>query len=85
MTTPRREPPPTRAEVIAVLAALGDRAAEDVTERIGSLELAWLVSQVEERYDTTLELTDESVRQMATVTGAVTTLGELLAAGAGDG
>lgn len=83
MTTAGREPP-TRAEVIAVLAALGDRAAEDVTERIGSLELAWLVSQVEERYDTTLELTDESVLQMATVSGAVATLGELLA-GAGDG
>jgi hypothetical protein len=83
LTAPRREPP-TRAEVIAVLAALGDRVAEDVTERIGSLELAWLVSQVEERYDTTLELTDETVRQMSTVTGAVLTLRGLLP-GAGDG
>jgi hypothetical protein len=83
VTTPRRDPP-TRAEVIAVLAALGDRDATDVTERIGSLELAWLVSQVEERYDTTLELSDETVRQMATVTGAVVTLRELLA-GARDG
>jgi hypothetical protein len=82
MTPPRREPP-SRAEVISVLAALGDRAAEDVTERIGSLELAWLVSQVEERYDTTLELTDETVRQMGTVTGAVATLRDLLP-GAGD-
>lgn len=83
MTAPRREPP-TRAEVIAVLATLGDRAAQDVTERIGSLELAWLVSQVEERYDTTLELTDEMVLQMSTVTGAVVTLRELLP-GTGDG
>jgi hypothetical protein len=77
LSTPRRDPP-TRAEIIAVLAAMGDRTAADVTERIGSLELAWLVSQVEQRYDTTLELSDEAVRQMATVTGAVVTLGELL-------
>jgi hypothetical protein len=70
--------------VIAVLAALGDRAAEEVTELIGSLELAWLVSQVEERYEATLELTDETVRQMSTVTGAVATLRVLLP-GAGDG
>jgi hypothetical protein len=70
--------------VIAVLAALGDRTAEDVTERIGSLELAWLVSQVEDRYETTLELTDETVRQMTTVTGAVVTLRELLE-GTADG
>jgi hypothetical protein len=83
LTAPRREPP-SRADVVAVLAEMGDRATEDVTERIGSLELAWLVSQVEQRYDTTLELTDETVQQMATVTGAVVTLRELLA-GAGDG
>jgi acyl carrier protein len=83
LITPRREPP-SRADVIAVLAEMGDRATEDVTERIGSLELAWLVSQIEQRYDTTLELTDETVQQMATVTGAVITLRELLA-GAGDG
>jgi acyl carrier protein len=76
--------PPSRAEVVAILAALGDRAAQDVTERIGSLELAWLVSEVEQRYDTILELSDESMEQMATVTGAVVTLRELLA-GAGDG
>ncbi len=83
MTAPRREPP-TRAEVIAVLAALGDRTPEDVTEQIGSLELAWLVSQVEERYDTIIELSDETARQMSTVTGAVLALRELLP-GAGDG
>jgi hypothetical protein len=83
LTSPWREPP-TRAEVIAVIAALGDRGPADVTERIGSLELAWLVSQVEERYGTTLELNDETVRQMSTVTGAVVTLRELLP-GAGNG
>jgi hypothetical protein len=83
LTAPRREPP-SRAEVIAVLAALGDRTADDVTERIGSLELAWLVSQVEQQYGTTLELSDQTVQQMATVTGAVVTLRDLLE-GEGDG
>lgn len=83
MTPPRRQPP-TRAEVVAVLAALGDRTEADVAELIGSLELAWLVSQVEERYDTTLQLTDETVQQMSTVTGAVATLRDLLP-GAADG
>jgi acyl carrier protein len=83
LTAPPREPP-TRAEVIAVLAALGDRAPQDVTEQIGSLELAWLVSQVEQRYDTTLELSDEAFQQMATVTGAVETLAELLPGGGGN-
>ena len=77
MTAPRREPV-TRAEVIDVLAALGDRAPQDVTERIGSLEVAWLISQLEQRYDTTLELTDEAFEQMGTVTGAVVTLRDLL-------
>lgn len=84
MTAPGREPP-TRAEVVAVLATLGDRAPEDVSERIGSLELAWLVSQVEQRYDTTLELSDEAFQQMATVTGAVATLAELLPGAGNDG
>jgi acyl carrier protein len=63
---------------------MGDRAPDEVTEGIGSLELAWLISQVEQRYDTTLELTDETLRQMATVAGAVATLSRMLA-GAGDG
>jgi acyl carrier protein len=79
----RREPP-TRAEVIAVLAELGDRAAADVTERIGSLEVAWLISQLEQRYDTTLELSDEAFQQMETVTGAVVTLQDLLPGGGDD-
>ncbi len=77
MSAPQREPV-TRAEVIDVLAALGDRTPQDVTERIGSLEVAWLVSQLEQRYDTTLELTDEAFERMGTVTGAVGALRDLL-------
>ncbi|HEY7146924.1 MAG TPA: hypothetical protein VH637_21985 [Streptosporangiaceae bacterium] len=75
---------PDRAEVIAMLATFGDRDAADVAERIGSLELTWLITKVEERFDITLDLSDEDLHQMSTVTGAVSVLHELLA-GAGHG
>jgi acyl carrier protein len=76
--------PPGHSEVIEILAALGDRAPDQVAEEIGSLELAWLVSQVEERYGTTLDLDDEALWQMKTVSGAVTTIHQMLA-GTEDG
>ena len=47
MTSPGG-PPPGRADVIAILATMGERSPDEVAEEIGSLELAWLVSQVEE-------------------------------------
>jgi hypothetical protein len=37
-----------RDEVIAMLATYGDRSPEAVRERIDSLELAWLIHQVEQ-------------------------------------
>ncbi len=83
MTMPRRQLP-GRSEVIAILATLGDRAPDEVTEEISSLELAWLVSQVEERYHTTLDLDDDALEQMTTVSGAVSTIHQMLA-GAADG
>jgi acyl carrier protein len=63
---------------------MGDRAPGEVTEEIGSLELAWLVSQVEDRYHTTLELDDAALEQMMTVSGAVATIHRMLE-GAADG
>lgn len=63
---------------------MGDRAPDEVGEEIGSLELAWLVSQVETRYHTTLELDDAALAQMMTVSGAVTTIHRMLE-GAADG
>jgi acyl carrier protein len=63
---------------------MGDRAPDEVVEKIGSLELAWLVSQVEERYGTRLDLDDDALRQMVTVSGAVAAIGQMLA-GADDG
>ncbi|MCW2932442.1 MAG: hypothetical protein JWM19_3404 [Actinomycetia bacterium] len=76
--------PPGRSEVVAILAAMGNRAPDEVDEEIGSLELAWLVSQVEERYATRLDLTDDTLGQMMTVSGAVATIHQMLA-GSGDG
>jgi acyl carrier protein len=63
---------------------MGDRAPDEVGEEISSLELAWLVSQVEDRYHTTLELDDAALARMMTVSGAVATIHQMLA-GAADG
>jgi acyl carrier protein len=70
--------PPGREEVVTILAKLGDRTPDDVTEQIGSLEVAWLISEVEQQYHVTLDLSDESLAQMVTVSGAVATLAGLL-------
>ena len=47
--------PPGREEVVTILAKLGDRTPDAVTEQIGSLEVAWLISEVEQQYQVTLE------------------------------
>jgi hypothetical protein len=76
--------PPGREEVVTILAKLGDRAPGDVTEQIGSLEVAWLISEVEQQYRVTLELSDEALAQMVTISGAVATLADLMS-GVPDG
>lgn len=76
--------PPGREEVVTILAKLGDRTPDDVTEQIGSLEVAWLISEVEQQYHVTLELSDETLAQMVTISGAVATLADLLS-GVPDG
>lgn len=70
---------PDRSEVIAMLASFGQRAPQEVAEQIGSLELTWLITKVELRYGVTLDLTDETLAQMTTVSSAVTTLADVLA------
>jgi hypothetical protein len=74
----------SRADIVAMLAAFGDRAPEAVPERIGSLELTWLITSIEQAYEVTLDLTEDELQQMTTVSGAVRTLRALLA-GAGRG
>ncbi|MBT2472567.1 acyl carrier protein [Streptomyces sp. ISL-66] len=70
---------PGREEVIALLAQHDECPPEAVGERIDSLQLAWLVHVVEERYGIRLDL-DEDLEAMDTVDGAVTVLGNALAA-----
>ena len=67
-------PPPGRDEIITWLTGLGERPPG--AERIDSMELAWLVHQVEQRYG--VELSDDQLERMATVDDAVAVLAEVL-------
>jgi hypothetical protein len=65
-----------RSDVVAMLATYGDRRPEQVPEAIDSLELAWLIHQVEQRHGG-LDIDDDSIARMFTVTGAVDVLRDL--------
>lgn len=71
-----------RADVVAMLATFRNRAPEEVGESVDSLELARLVYEVELRYAVELDLDDEQLTRMATVSGAVEVLGQVLTDGA---
>jgi acyl carrier protein len=60
-----------------MLATYGERRPEDVTEGIDSLELAWLVHQLEQHYGTALDLDDDTLARMSTVSGTLEVLQEL--------
>jgi hypothetical protein len=74
---------PDREDVVAMLATYGNREVGAVRERIDSLDLAWLVHQVEQRYSVTLDLSDDELARMSTVSGAVEVLGEAMPNGHG--
>jgi hypothetical protein len=59
-----------------MLATFGDRQPDQVTEVIDSLELAWLMHQLEQRYGT-LDVDDDTVARMSTVTGVLGVLKDL--------
>jgi len=67
---------PKRSDVVEMLATYGDRQPEEVPEVIDSLELAWLVHQIEQRYGE-LDVDDDMFRRMSTVTGVVEVLRDL--------
>jgi len=67
-------PPPGRDDIITWLTGLGERPPG--AERIDSMELAWLVHQVEQRYG--VELSDDQLERMTTVDDAVAVLAEVL-------
>ncbi|MFC9328924.1 phosphopantetheine-binding protein [Kitasatospora sp. NPDC057015] len=64
-----------RDEVVAMLAGFGDRTPQEVPEGIDSMELAWLVHQIEQRYDRHLD--DDTLARMTTVSAVVEVLGGL--------
>jgi hypothetical protein len=67
-----------RADVVAMLAAFGDRRPDEVPEGLGSLEVAWLLHQVEQRYGVTLDLSDDELVRMSTVSNVVDVLREAM-------
>jgi hypothetical protein len=68
-----------------MLASYGNRPASAVTERIGSLELAWLVHLVEQRYGVALDLSDDEVSMVSTVDDALAVLRLAMRADTRDG
>jgi hypothetical protein len=69
---------PTRQDILDMLAPLGGHDLHDESGTIDSMELAWLVQQVETRYRVSLPLGDEELAAMSTVDGAVDVLREVL-------
>jgi acyl carrier protein len=65
-----------RSDVVAMLATYGDRQPEQVPEAIDSLELAWLIHQIEQRYGE-LDVDDNMLERMSTVSGVLDVLTDL--------
>jgi acyl carrier protein len=65
-----------RSDVVDMLATYGDRQPDQVPEAIDSLELAWLIHQIEQRYGE-LDVDDDMLERMSTVTGVVDVLSDL--------
>lgn len=74
---------PHRDEVLAMLATYGERTPDEVPETVDSLELAWLIHQVEQRYGRPFDADDEALAQMTTVSAVVRVLAELGYGGTG--
>ncbi|MFV8129998.1 acyl carrier protein [Streptomyces syringium] len=78
----------TKELLVEILAEYGEREADDIAERVDSLELAWLVHSLEERYGLELDLDDIQLARMTTLDAALDVLGEVLPSpenGSGDG
>ncbi|MFI7426265.1 acyl carrier protein [Micromonospora sp. NPDC049836] len=60
-----------RADLVSMLAELTAKPVDQVSDRVGSMELAWLVHLVEQRYDRRLELTDDQLAGIRTVDDAL--------------
>lgn len=73
-----------RSEVLAILVEAGYRTPDAARERIDSLELARLVYEIEQRYGLELDLADDELVAMSTVSGAAEMISRLRAGAAGD-
>ncbi|MBF5029057.1 MULTISPECIES: acyl carrier protein [unclassified Micromonospora] len=60
-----------RADLVSMLAELTAKPADQVPDRLGSMELAWLVHMVEQRYDRRLDLGDDELAGIRTVDDAL--------------
>ena len=72
-----------RADVLQMLQPLNERTSDPGRERLSSMEVAWLVHQVEQRYSVRLDLEDDQLARLRTVSDAVQLLGESVRAGDG--
>ena len=70
-----------RAGVLEMLQPLNERATDPGRERLSSMEVAWLVHQVEQRYGLRLDLDDDQLGELRTVADAVRLLGESVRSG----
>jgi acyl carrier protein len=68
-----------RDQVIAMLATFGDRTPDAVPDQISSLELTWLIAQIEQEYGVVLDFSDDALAGMSTVPGATAALGGAIA------
>lgn len=64
--------------VLSILAAFGDRGPVAAQDAIGSLELTWLITEVEQRHGAVLELTDAQLAAVRTVDDAASVLNAAL-------
>lgn len=67
-----------RDKVLDMLAEYGDKKPSEVPEHVESLQIAWLIHVIEERYRVQLDLTDDVFEQMTTVDGVAAVLGQVL-------
>lgn len=74
------QPAVVRDDVVSMIASLGDRSVDEVGDRVDSMQLAWLMHQVEQRYGVEIELNDGQYARMSTVDGAVEVLREAIGA-----
>ena len=72
------QPTVRRADLIQILATLADQPVSAVPQRVGSMEVAWLVHQIETDTGRQLGLSDADLAAIVTVDDAVRVFNERL-------